>query len=388
MNTGKTVFSQLISFLPEKAFAKCVEKYKGDFGIKRFKCREHLIVMIFAQLTSRESLRDIESCLTAFSQKLYHCGLKNSVARSTLAEANEKRNWQIYADLAQILIKTARPLYFNDKEFRLDIDKIVYAFDSSTIDLCLNLFPWAKFRQNKGAVKMHTLLDLRGSIPTFIHLTNGNVHDVKALDCVPIEAGAYYLMDKGYVDFNRLYKLIHLKRAFFVTRAKSNMIYETIAQMPVDQETGVIKDEIIKLIGLKTAKDYPEYIRMVTYEDFATNTVYNFLTNDFELSSLTIAELYRERWKVELFFKWIKQHLRIKSFYGTSQNAVYCQIWIAVCSYLLIAIMKKRIGLDQSLYTLSQTIGLTLFEKVPLKELFENNVINLNSSDDNQLSIW
>ena len=235
---------------------------------------------------------------------------------------------------------------------------------------------------------MHTLLDLRGSIPTFIHLTNGNVHDVKALDCVPIEAGAYYLMDKGYVDFNRLYKLIHLKRAFFVTRAKSNMIYETIAHMPVDQETGVIKDETIKLIGLKTSKDYPEYIRMVTYEDFATNTVYNFLTNDFELSSLTIAELYRERWKVELFFKWIKQHLRIKSFYGTSQNAVYSQIWIAVCSYLLIAIMKKRIGLDQSLYTLSQTIGLTLFEKVPLKELFENNVINLNSSDDNQLSIW
>jgi hypothetical protein len=388
MNTGKTVFAQLMMFIPEYEFQKCVKHYKGDYRVRTFPCREHFLVMSFAQLTGRESLRDIENCLTAFSNKLYHSGINKPISKSTLADANENRNWRIYADLAQVLIKTARPLYFDDKEFRLDMDNMVYAFDSTTIDLCLSLYPWAKFHHQKGAVKMHTLLDLRGSIPIFIDITDGAVHDINSLDTMPVEPGSYYIMDKGYVDFHRLYTLIHQCRAFYVSRAKENIKCKAISSFDVDNTTGVISDQLVRLTGYKSSRSYPEVLRLIVYEDYATNVVYTFMTNDFDLPALTIAELYRERWKIELFFKWIKQHLHIKSFYGTSQNAVYCQIWIAVCTYLLIAIAKKKLNLAISLYTFAQTLGLTLFEKTPVKELFENDYNINNMSDENQLSLW
>lgn len=388
MHIGKTVFAQLMTFMPEYEFQKCVDRYKGDYRVRKLTCREHFFVMSFAQLTGRESLRDIENCLTAFSGKLYHSGISQPVSRSTLADANEKRDWHIYADFAQILIKQARPLYIDDNDFRVDLDNVVYAFDSTTIDLCLSLFPWAKFHHQKGAVKMHTLLDLRGSIPVFIDITEGSVHDVNSLDVMPVEPGSYYIMDKGYIDFYRLYTLFHQARAFFVTRAKGNLQYDIISSTEVDKEAGLISDQLVKLTGYKSSKLYPEEFRLVVYEDYATSTVYSFMTNDFNLPALSIAELYRERWKVETFFKWIKQHLHIKAFYGTSQNAVHCQIWIAICTYLLVAITKKKLDLAISLYTFAQTLGLTLFEKTPIKELFnDKNLIN-NLSDGNQLSLW
>jgi hypothetical protein len=389
MNTGKTVFAQIMSFLPDYEFNKCVDKYKGNHRVRSFTCKEHFYVMGFAQLTYRESLRDIESCLTAFSSKLYHSGIKQSVSRSTLAEANENRDWRIYADFAQVLIREARRLYKQDNEFALDIDNMVYALDSSTIDLCLSLFPWAKFRKAKGAVKMHTLLDLRGSIPTFIHLTDGLCHDVNVLDHIVIEPGAIYVMDKGYVDYFRFYSLIHQQRGFFVTRAKDNMAARRVYSRKVDKTTGLKYDQSVKLTGFYIKKDYPDYLRRIKYQDEETGKIYVFLTNNFELSALLIAQLYKERWKIELFFKWIKQHLRIKSFYGTSRNAVYCQIWIAICMYLLVAILKKRLKLDHSLYTLLQIFSLTLFEKVTINELFTNSIYKPISSDNtNQLSIW
>ena len=388
MYTGKTVFAQLMKFLPEYEFQKCVDQYKGDYRVRKFTCREHFLVMSFAQLTGRESLRDIENCLTAFSGKLYHSGISQPVSKSTLADANEKRDWRIYADFAQILIKQARPLYIEDNDFRVDLDKLVYAFDSTTIDLCLSLYPWAKFHHQKGAVKMHTLLDLRGSIPVFIDITEGSVHDVNSLDKLPIEPGSYYMMDKGYIDFHRLYTLFHQARAFFVTRAKDNLRCEVVSEAEVDKEAGLISDKIVRLTTYKSSKSYPEEIRLVVYEDYANNTVYSFMTNDFDLPALSIAELYRERWKVESFFKWIKQHLHIKAFCGTSPNAVHCQIWIAVSTYLLIAIAKKKHDLAISLYTFAQTLGLTLFEKTPIKELFNNNNLIKNLSDENQLSLW
>lgn len=388
MHIGKTVFAQLMTFMPEYEFQKCIDNYRGDYRVRKLTCREHFLVMSFAQLTGRESLRDIENCLTAFSGKLYHSGISQPVSKSTLADANEKRDWRIYADFAQILIKQARPLYIEDNDFRVDLDKLVYAFDSTTIDLCLSLYPWAKFHHGKGAVKMHTLLDLRGSIPVFIDITEGSVHDVNSLDKLPIEPGSYYMMDRGYIDFHRLYTLFHQARAFFVTRAKDNLRCEVISEAEVDKEAGLISDKIVRLTTYKSAKSYPEEIRLVVYEDYANNTVYTFMTNDFDLPALSIAELYRERWKVESFFKWIKQHLHIKAFYGTSPNAVHCQIWIAVSTYLLIAIAKKKHDLAISLYTFAQTLGLTLFEKTPIKELFNNkNLIN-NLSDENQLSLW
>ena len=388
MHIGKTVFAQLMTFMPEYEFQKCVDNYRGDYRVRKLTCREHFLVMSFAQLTGRESLRDIENCLTAFSGKLYHSGISKPVSRSTLADANEKRDWRIYADFAQILIKQARPLYIDDNDFRVDLDNVVYAFDSTTIDLCLSLYPWAKFHHQKGAVKMHTLLDLRGSIPVFIDITEGSVHDVNSLDKLPIEPGSYYMMDKGYIDFHRLYTLFHQARAFFVTRAKHNFQCKVVSEAEVDKEAGLISDQIVRLTTYKSAKSYPEEIRLVVYEDYATNTVYSFMTNDFELPALSIAELYRERWKVESFFKWIKQHLHIKAFYGTSLNAVHCQIWIAISTYLLIAIAKKKHDLAISLYTFAQTLGLTLFEKTPIKELFNNkNLIN-NLPDENQLSLW
>jgi len=389
MNTGKTVFAQIMSFLPDYEFNKCVDKYKGNHRVRSFTCKEHFYVMGFAQLTYRESLRDIESCLTAFSSKLYHSGIKQPVSRSTLAEANENRDWRIYADFAQVLIREARRLHKQDNEFALDIDNMVYALDSSTIDLCLSLFPWAKFRKAKGAVKMHTLLDLRGSIPTFIHLTDGLCHDVNVLDHIVIEPGAIYVMDKGYVDYFRFYSLIHQQRGFFVTRAKDNMAARRVYSRKVDKTTGLKYDQSVKLTGFYIKKDYPDYLRRIKYQDEETGKIYVFLTNNFELSALLIAQLYKERWKIELFFKWIKQHLRIKSFYGTSRNAVYCQIWIAICMYLLVAILKKRLKLEHSLYTLLQIFSLTLFEKVTINELFTNSIYKPTSSDNsNQLSIW
>ena len=389
MNTGKTVFAQIMSFLPDYQFNKCVDKYKGNHRVRNFTCKEHFYVMGFAQLTYRESLRDIESCLTAFSTKLYHSGIKQPVSRSTLAEANENRDWRIYADFAQVLIREARRLYKQDNEFSLDIDNMVYALDSSTIDLCLSLFPWAKFRKAKGAVKMHTLLDLRGSIPTFVHLTDGLCHDVNVLDHIVIEPGAIYVMDKGYVDYFRFYSLIHQQRGFFVTRAKDNMAVRRVYSRKVDKTTGLKYDQSVKLTGFYIKKDYPDYLRKIKYQDKETGKIYVFLTNNFELSALLIAQLYKERWKIELFFKWIKQHLRIKSFYGTSQNAVYCQIWIAICMYLLVAILKKSLKLEHSLYTLLQVFSLTLFEKVTINELFINSIYKPTGSDNsNQLSIW
>jgi hypothetical protein len=389
MNTGKTVFAQIMSFLPDYEFNKSVNKYKGNHRVRSFTCKEHFYVMGFAQLTYRESLRDIESCLTAFSSKLYHSGIKQPVSRSTLAEANENRDWRIYADFAQVLIREARRLYKQDNEFALDIDNMVYALDSSTIDLCLSLFPWAKFRKAKGAVKMHTLLDLRGSIPTFVHLTDGLCHDVNVLDHIVIEPGAIYVMDKGYVDYFRFYSLIHQQRGFFVTRAKDNMAARRVYSRKVDKTTGLKYDQSVKLTGFYIKKDYPDYLRRIKYRDEETGKIYVFLTNNFELSALLIAQLYKERWKIELFFKWIKQHLRIKSFYGTSRNAVYCQIWIAICMYLLVAILKKRLKLEHSLYTLLQVFSLTLFEKVTINELFTNSIYKPTSSDNtNQLSIW
>ena len=389
MNIGKTVFAQIMSFLPDYEFNKCVDKYKGNHRVRSFTCKEHFYVMGFAQLTYRESLRDIESCLTAFSSKLYHSGIKQPVSRSTLAEANENRDWRIYADFAQVLIREARRLYKQDNEFALDIDNMVYALDSSTIDLCLSLFPWAKFRKAKGAVKMHTLLDLRGSIPTFVHLTDGLCHDVNVLDHIVIEPGAIYVMDKGYVDYFRFYSLIHQQRGFFVTRAKDNMAARRVYSRKVDKTIGLKYDQSVKLTGFYIKKDYPDYLRRIKYQDEETGKIYVFLTNNFELSALLIAQLYKERWKIELFFKWIKQHLRIKSFYGTSRNAVYCQIWIAICMYLLVAILKKRLKLEHSLYTLLQVFSLTLFEKVTINELFTNSIYKPTSSDNtNQLSIW
>ncbi len=285
MYSGKTVLSQLMMFMPEFEFNKCVARYKGDYRVRNFSCREHFLVMSFAQLTGRESLRDIENCLTAFSSKLYHSGLTKPVSKSTLADANEKRNWRIYADFAQVLIKKARPLYFDDKEFRLDIDNMVYAFDSTTIDLCLSLYPWARFHHQKGAVKMHTLLDLRGSIPIFVDITEGAVHDINALDMMPVEPGSYYVMDKGYIDFHRLYTLIHQCRAFYVSRAKDNLKYQTVSSSPVDNTTGVISDQLVRLTGYKSSISYPEVFRLVVYEDYATNVEYTLMTNDLHLSS-------------------------------------------------------------------------------------------------------
>jgi hypothetical protein len=389
MNIGKTVFAQLMSFLPTYEFNKCVEKYKGNHRVRNFTCKEHFYVMGFAQLTYRESLRDIESCLTAFSNKLYHSGIKQPVPKSTLAEANESRDWRIYADYAQVLIKEARDLYAKDNEFKLDVKNMVYALDSSTIDLCLSLFPWAKFRKNKGAVKMHTLLDLRGSIPTFVHLTDGLCHDVNVMDHIVVEPGTIYVMDKGYVDYFRFYTIIHEQRAFFVTRAKDNMAVRRVYSRKVDRTTGLKYDQSVKLTNYYVKKDYPDYLRRIKYHDVQTGKVYVFLTNNFELPALTIAKLYKERWKIELFFKWIKQHLRIKAFYGTSRNAVYTQIWIAICMYLLVAIVKKRMKLEPPLYTLLQIFSLTLFEKMPINELFINTNYNLTTPDiSNQLNIW
>jgi len=366
MYTGKTLFAQLMDFLPWTTFTRLVVRYGGDSRVRKFNCAEQFRVMAFAQLTYRESLRDIETCLAAQAPKLYHMGLRETVARSTLADANEARDWRIYAEFAQKLIAQARKLYADDTT-GLDLDSTVYALDSTTIDLCLSVFPWAHFRTTKAAVKMHTLLDLRGNIPSFIHISDGKLHDVNILDLLLPEPGAIYVMDRGYVDFERLFA-VHQAGAFFVTRAKSNMDWRRVYSVDADRAAGIICDQTIALDGIQTSRHYPEHLRRIRFNDPKTGKSLVFITNQRTLPAATICALYKSRWQVELFFKWIKQHLRIKRFYGTSENAVKTQIWIAVSVYVLVAIIKKRLDLDASLYTLLQILSLTLFEKIQLKQ--------------------
>src|SRR5487761_2728362 len=366
MYLGKPLFAQVMDFLPWKTFHRIVIRYAGDRRIRTLSCADQFRVMAFAQLTYRESLRDIEACLLAQAGKLYHMGISEPVARSTLADANELRNWRIYYEVAQRLILKARALYATE-DFGLDLANTVYALDATTIDLCLSMFPWAPFRSTKAAVKLHTLLDLRGSIPTFVHISDGKLHDVNVLDLLLIEAGAFYIMDRGYLDFKRLYALDQA-RGFFVTRAKRNLDARRVYSAPVDRSTGLISDQTIALNGHYAAKRYPAHLRRIRYRDPETGKVLVFLTNQFALPALTICALYKCRWQVELFFKWIKQHLRIKRFYGTSENAVKTQIWIAVSVYVLIAIVKRRLRLKASLHALLQISSLTLFEKLPLKQ--------------------
>ena len=369
MNIGRTVFSQLIEHVPNKEFQKCVSRYNGDHYVKSFSCWDQFLSMVFAQLTYRESLRDIEACLQSIGGKLYHMGFRSKVARSTLADANEVRDWRIYADFAQVLISIARPLYAQDP-IGVELNESLYALDSTTIDLCLSLFPWAKFRQHKAAVKMHTLLDLHGNIPTFIHITDGKVHDVNILDEIAPEAGAFYVMDRGYVDFERLF-VFTLCSAFFVVRTKQNVILQRRYSHPIDKVTGLRSDHTVILTSIESAKVYPDALRRIHYFDADTNTRLKFLTNNFAVPALTIAQIYRSRWQVELFFKWIKQHLRIKSFYGTNENAVKTQIWIAVSVYIMVAIVRKRLGLDKTLYQILQILSVTIFEKDPILQVFQ-----------------
>ncbi|MDO8336213.1 MAG: IS4 family transposase [Candidatus Saccharibacteria bacterium] len=367
MFVGKLVFSQVMDFMPMHTFRRCVTRYQGDFKVISFTCLDQYLCMAFAQITYRESLRDIEACLRAQNRKVYHMGIRGKVSKSTLSDANEQRDWRIYADLAQSLIVTARKLY-RTETFLGELNETVYALDATTIDLCLSLFPWANFRQNKGAIKLHTLLDLRGNIPTFIHISDGKLHEVNTLDIIPVEPGAFYVMDRGYLDFARLYTLSQAT-AFFVTRAKSNLKYRRVYSHPVDRTTGLICDQTILFSGFYQTKDYPDKLRRVKYYDSENDKTLVFLTNNFTLPPLTIAKLYRCRWQVELFFKWIKQNLRIKTFYGTSKNAVKAQIWIAVSTYVLVAIMKKRLNIKASLYTILQILSVSIFEKTPILQL-------------------
>jgi hypothetical protein len=376
MNSGRTVFSQLVQHLPEKEFQKCVARHHGDSNFRGFSCWDQLLAMAFAQLTYRESLRDIESCLRALQSKLYHMGFRGKVSRSTLADANESHDWRIFADFAQVLIAIARPLHACDL-MGVDLHQSLYALDSTTIDLCLSLFPWAKFRQRKAAVKMHTLLDLHGNIPTFIRVTSGAVHDVNILDEIMPEAGAFYVMDRAYIDFQRLF-VFTLSSAFFVVRTKSNVLLQRRYSHPVDKSTGVLSDQTVILSSLESATAYPDPLRKVSYFDAERSKRLKFLTNNFTLPAQTIADLYRQRWQVELFFKWIKQHLRIKAFYGTSENAVKTQIWIAVSIYVLVAIVRKRLELEASLYQILQILSVTLFEKTPILRVLQNS----NSQSD------
>lgn len=387
MNQGRTVFSQLISHLPDREFRRCVLRYEGDRRVRSLSCWEQFLAMAFAQLTYREGLRDIEACLRALGPKLYHMGFRNPVARSTLADANERRDWRIYADFAQHLIGIARPLYARDP-LGVDLDQSLYALDSTTIDLCLSLFPWADFRRRKAAVKVHTLLDLRGSIPAFIRITNGKTHDVNILDQFLPESGAFYVMDRAYVDFERLF-VFTLCSAFFVVRTKKNVVLQRRYSHPVDRSSGVRSDQTVILTALESAKVYPDPLRRVSYFDAKTNKRLRFLTNNFTLPALTIAEIYRSRWQVELFFRWIKQNLRIKKFYGVSENAVKTQIWIAVSVYVLVAIVRKRLGLEASLYQILQILSVTLFEKTPISQAFEpSDSQDLSLVNPNQLILF
>ena len=369
MSIEQTVFSQVMEHLPLYQFRNCVKRYQGNRKIKSFTCLEQFFCMAFAQFTYRESLRDIEACLRAVQPKLYHMGIRSQVSRSTLADANEKRDWRIYADFAQVLIDIARPLYASE-DFGLELDDTVYALDASTIDLCLSLFPWARFRETKGAIKLHTLINLRGNIPEFIHISDGKMHDVKVLDILIPEAGSFYIMDRGYIDFARLYKL-HQASAFFVTRAKSNFTFRRLYSNQVDKSTGLRCDQTVVLTTFYGKKDFPDKLRRIVFLDPETKKRFTFLTNNFVQPPLTIAKLYKSRWQIELFFKWIKQHLRIKAFYGTSDNAVKTQIWIAISVYVLMAILKKRLDLEQSLYTILQILSLIIIEKIPILTAFQ-----------------
>jgi hypothetical protein len=387
VNQGRTVFSQLLNFLPDREFRRCVARYGGDVRPRGFSCWDQYLSMAFAQLTYRDGLRDIEACLRSLGGKLYHMGFHGRVARSTLADANDAHDWRIYADFAQVLIGIARPLYAADP-IGVDLDQSLYALDSTTIDLCLSLFPWAKFRKHKGAVKMHTLLDLHGNIPTFISITDGKVHDVNILDEILPEAGAIYVMDRGYIDFERLY-VFTLSSAFFVVRTKSNVVLQRRYSHPVDKSTGVRSDHTVILTAFDSAMVYPDALRRVSYLDVETRKRFKFLTNNFALPALTITQIYKCRWQVELFFKWIKQHLRIKAFYGTGENAVKTQIWIAVSVYVLVAIVRKRLGLQTSLYQILQILSVTLFEKTPILQALQpldSEEIPLDSA--NQLNLF
>ena len=387
MNLGKTLFAQLMDFLPWKTFHRIVDRHHGDRYVKSMTCAEQFRVMAFAQLTYRESLRDIEVCLSAQSAKLYHMGLRQEIKRSTLADANEARDWRIHAAFAEHLIALARKLYVDDS-IGFELANTAYALDSTTIDLCLSVFPWAPFRTTKAAVKMHTLLDLRGNIPTFIHISDGKLHDVNVLDVLVPEAGAIYVMDRGYVDFERLHAM-HQAGAFFVTRAKSNTRLRRVYSAQVDRDTGIICDQTVALVGYYSRRDYPVHLRRIRFKDPESGKTLVFLTNNFTLPAQTICALYKARWQIELFFKWIKQHLRIKKFYGTSENAVKSQIWIAVSVYVLVAIVKKRLNLDASLYTLLQIFSLTLFEKMPIQQAFAGNDTFQNQDQNtNQLNLF
>ena len=387
MNTGTLVFAQVTKHLPLTTFRRCVARYGGTHKVKTFSCLDQYLCMAFAQLTYRESLRDIEACLRAQQSKLYHMGIHSQVSRSTLADANESRDWRIYADFAQSLIAIARRLYA-EEPFGVDLKDTVYALDASTIDLCLSVFPWAPFRSTKAAIKLHTLLDLRGNIPSFLHISDGKLHDVNVLDLLLPEPGAFYIMDRGYIDFDRLYQL-HQAKSFFVTRAKSNLKAQRRYSHPVDRSTGLICDQTIVLTGFYSKQDFDTALRRVRFKDPITGKRLVFLTNNFTLPALTIADLYRCRWQVELFFKWIKQHLRIKVFFGTSENAVKTQIWIAVSVYVLVAIVKKRLNLSASLYEILQILSLTMFERIPLDQLLSKIVSEqIPSVSPNQLNLF
>jgi len=387
MNQGTTIFTQLLDYLPKEEFRRCVERYSGSYKVQSFSCWNQFLAMAFAQLTYRESLRDIEACLHSQTSKLYNMGFRSRVTRSTLSHANTTRDWRIYRDFAQVLINSAHALY-RDEPFDVELSNTVYAFDSTTIDLCLSLFPWATFRKHKAAVKLHTLLNLRGNIPSFLSVSRGNVHDVNLLDELLLEPGSVYVLDKAYMDFKRLY-LFTQSFAYFVTRAKSNLRFNRIYSHPVDRSCGTRCDQTIRLSGFHSAQQYPERLRRIKYYDTDTERSFIFLTNNFLLPSLMIAQLYKCRWQIELFFKWIKQHLRIKAFYGTSDNAVRTQIWIAVSIYVLVAILKKRLNLDHSLYTILQILSVSLFEKVPLAQALTNiKPHSDNLCSHNQLNLF
>lgn len=386
MNAGRTIFSQLMDYLPTHAFNRCVRRYRGNHRVRRFSCRDQLLCMMFAQLTCRESLRDIETCLRSVGPALYHAGFRSAVARNTLARANERRDWRIYAEFAAVLIERARPLY-RDEPRGFELDQTVYAFDSTTIDLCLSLFPWAQFRRRKSAVKLHTLIDLRGNIPCFVHVSSGAMADVRSLDLLPIEPGAFYVMDRGYTDFERLYRFTQ-QMAFFVIRAKRNLDFTRQSYRAVDRATGLRSDSTIRLRGPKTATLYPQPLRRVSYQAEDVGRLV-FLTNSFTLPALTVAQLYQSRWQVELFFKWIKQNLYIKAFYGTSANAVKTQVWIAVCTYVLVAIVRKELALDRSMSEILQILSIRPFEKTPLLQAFTGEIGKMNQSEDhNQLTLF
>ena len=391
MHVGKIVFSQIMEFLPHKVFQRCVARYSGNFNMQTFSCLDQFLCLVFAQLTYRESLRDIEACLRSQPAKLYHMGFRSSVARNTLVHANAVRDWRIYADIALYLIKVARKLY-QDEELGLDIENSVYALDATTIDLCLTLCPWALFRSTKSGIKLHTLLDLRGNIPSFLNITPANVHEVNTIDLLPMEPGAFYIMDRAYLDFARLHKFTN-NFSFFVIRAKSNLQFSRVYSMPVDRQTGLICDQYIRLTGKNSAKSYPAMLRRIKFNHPETGRRLVFLTNNFSLPALTITELYRLRWQVELFFKWIKQNLRIKTFYGNNANAIRTQIWTAVCAFLLAAIARKNLGITTELYTFLNVVSVNIFENITLLQLVDmhknnNDYRNADSIAPNQLSLF